>query len=161
RAVGSAGPATDVVAVHLGHDVPPGPELRRRLAAAGARAVPDGTTLTGGGDGGGPRGPRRTRGVGGARPGECAEAGGRVGGGRGAVGEVRGGRAAAGVLPRRAVRRHGRYARRGHRVGGPGGRAPGAAAGVLADDGDLRPRAVAGAGRTGAADRLSVAVADG
>lgn len=46
RAAGSVGPTTDVIAVHIGHDVPPGDELDRRLAAAGARAVPDGTTLT-------------------------------------------------------------------------------------------------------------------
>ena len=46
RAAGAIGPATDVIAVHLDHDVPPGAELDRRLAAAGARAVPDGTTLT-------------------------------------------------------------------------------------------------------------------
>ncbi len=45
RAAGAVGAATDVVAVHLDHDVPPGPELERRLAAAGARAVPDGTTV--------------------------------------------------------------------------------------------------------------------
>ncbi len=45
RAVGAVGPMMDAIAVHLDHDVPPGPELRRRLAAAGARAVPDGTTL--------------------------------------------------------------------------------------------------------------------
>src|SRR5690606_41138788 len=45
RAARAVGAATDVVAVHLDHDLPPGPETRRRLAAAGARAVPDGTTL--------------------------------------------------------------------------------------------------------------------
>jgi adenosylcobinamide kinase/adenosylcobinamide-phosphate guanylyltransferase len=36
---------TDVVAVHLGHGNPPEPMLSRRLAAAGARALPDGTVL--------------------------------------------------------------------------------------------------------------------
>ncbi|MET9442616.1 bifunctional adenosylcobinamide kinase/adenosylcobinamide-phosphate guanylyltransferase [Streptomyces sp. NPDC006610] len=77
RAVGAAGPATDVVAVHLDHDVPPGAELRRRLAAAGARAVPDGTTLTAGGyehlpDA--PDVPRRTLVLGGARSGKSVEA---------------------------------------------------------------------------------------
>ena len=50
---------------------------------------------------------------------------------------------------------------RGQRVGGAGRRAPGAAAGVLADRRDLRPGAAAGGGRAAAADRLSVAVADG
>ncbi|MGV2921631.1 bifunctional adenosylcobinamide kinase/adenosylcobinamide-phosphate guanylyltransferase, partial [Streptomyces alfalfae] len=44
RAVGAVGPTTDVVAVHIGHGVPRGRELTRRLAAAGARAVPAGTT---------------------------------------------------------------------------------------------------------------------
>ncbi|KIF79680.1 adenosylcobinamide kinase, partial [Streptomyces sp. 150FB] len=34
RASGAVGPATDVIAVHLDHDVPPGAELDRRLAAA-------------------------------------------------------------------------------------------------------------------------------
>ncbi|WP_089101169.1 bifunctional adenosylcobinamide kinase/adenosylcobinamide-phosphate guanylyltransferase [Streptomyces hyaluromycini] len=74
RAVGSAGPATDVVAVHLGHDVPPGAELRRRLAAAGARAVPDGTTLTVGVYEDVPDVPRRTLVLGGARSGKSVEA---------------------------------------------------------------------------------------
>ncbi|GGM87292.1 bifunctional adenosylcobinamide kinase/adenosylcobinamide-phosphate guanylyltransferase [Streptomyces fuscichromogenes] len=74
RAVGSVGPATDVVAVHLGHDVPPGPELRRRLAAAGARAVPDGTTLTVGVYEDVPDVPRRTLVLGGARSGKSVEA---------------------------------------------------------------------------------------
>ncbi|KUL68025.1 MULTISPECIES: bifunctional adenosylcobinamide kinase/adenosylcobinamide-phosphate guanylyltransferase [unclassified Streptomyces] len=77
RAVGAVGPATDVVAVHLDHDVPPGPEVRRRLAAAGARAVPDGTTLVVGASGHGaevPGGPRRTLVLGGARSGKSVEA---------------------------------------------------------------------------------------
>ncbi len=77
RAVGAAGPTTDVVAVHLDHDVPPGAELRRRLAAAGARAVPDGTTLTPGGYAdvsAVPDVPRRTLVLGGARSGKSAEA---------------------------------------------------------------------------------------
>ncbi len=46
RASGAAGPTTDVIAVHLDHGVPPGRELQRRCAAAGARAVPDGATVT-------------------------------------------------------------------------------------------------------------------
>ncbi|MEU2785239.1 bifunctional adenosylcobinamide kinase/adenosylcobinamide-phosphate guanylyltransferase [Streptomyces sp. NPDC007110] len=77
RAVGAVGPGTDVVAVHLDHDVPPGPELRRRLAAAGARAVPDGTTLVVGASGNAaevPGVPRRTLVLGGARSGKSVEA---------------------------------------------------------------------------------------
>ncbi|MER6524466.1 bifunctional adenosylcobinamide kinase/adenosylcobinamide-phosphate guanylyltransferase [Streptomyces sp. NPDC001508] len=80
RAVGAAGPTTDVVAVHLDHDVPPGAEARRRLAAAGARAVPDGTTLTVGATEDVPAGPagpgvpRRTLVLGGARSGKSVEA---------------------------------------------------------------------------------------
>ncbi|TFV65233.1 UNVERIFIED_ORG: cobalamin biosynthesis protein CobU [Bacillus sp. AZ43] len=46
RAVGAVTGHTDVVAVHLSHHNPPGPELARRLAAHGARVVEDGTTLT-------------------------------------------------------------------------------------------------------------------
>ncbi|NEA51908.1 bifunctional adenosylcobinamide kinase/adenosylcobinamide-phosphate guanylyltransferase, partial [Streptomyces sp. SID10815] len=64
----------DVVAVHLDHDVPPGAELRRRLAAAGARAVPDGTTLAVGGYEEVPDVPRRTLVLGGARSGKSVEA---------------------------------------------------------------------------------------
>ncbi|CAL9544442.1 hypothetical protein SUDANB6_04328 [Streptomyces sp. enrichment culture] len=74
RAVGSVGPTTDVVAVHLDHDVPPGPELRRRLAAAGARAVPDGATLVVGAYEDVPDVPRRTLVLGGARSGKSVEA---------------------------------------------------------------------------------------
>ncbi|WP_418956650.1 bifunctional adenosylcobinamide kinase/adenosylcobinamide-phosphate guanylyltransferase [Streptomyces tritici] len=74
RASGSVGPATDVVAVHLDHDVPPGAELDRRLAAAGARAVPDGTTLTVGAYPAVPEIPRRTLVTGGARSGKSLEA---------------------------------------------------------------------------------------
>ncbi|MEU8590761.1 bifunctional adenosylcobinamide kinase/adenosylcobinamide-phosphate guanylyltransferase [Streptomyces sp. NPDC048664] len=74
RAVGALAPTTDVVAVHLGHDVPPGAELRRRLAAAGARAVPDGTTLEVGSYEDVPDVPRRTLVLGGARSGKSVEA---------------------------------------------------------------------------------------
>ncbi|MEU6573082.1 bifunctional adenosylcobinamide kinase/adenosylcobinamide-phosphate guanylyltransferase [Streptomyces sp. NPDC046805] len=74
RAVGAVGPTTDVVAVHIDHDVPPGPELRRRLAAAGARAVPDGTTLMVGAYEDVPDVPRRTLVLGGARSGKSVEA---------------------------------------------------------------------------------------
>ncbi|WP_326690863.1 bifunctional adenosylcobinamide kinase/adenosylcobinamide-phosphate guanylyltransferase [Streptomyces sp. NBC_01795] len=74
RAAGSVGPATDVLAVHLGHDGVPGPELHRRLAAAGARAVPDGTTLSVGAYHAVPDVPRRTLVLGGARSGKSVEA---------------------------------------------------------------------------------------
>jgi adenosylcobinamide kinase/adenosylcobinamide-phosphate guanylyltransferase len=64
-----------VVAVHLDHDAPTaGPELDRRLAALGARAVPDGTTLVAGDYQEVPDVPRRTLVLGGARSGKSAEA---------------------------------------------------------------------------------------
>ncbi|MDT3398813.1 bifunctional adenosylcobinamide kinase/adenosylcobinamide-phosphate guanylyltransferase [Streptomyces sp. B1866] len=74
RAAGAVGPATDVLAVHLGHDVPPGPELHRRLAAAGARTVRDGHTVTAGDYHEVPDLPRRTLVLGGARSGKSVEA---------------------------------------------------------------------------------------
>ncbi|MFJ4896447.1 bifunctional adenosylcobinamide kinase/adenosylcobinamide-phosphate guanylyltransferase [Streptomyces sp. NPDC088727] len=74
RAVEAVGPATEVVAVHLDHDAPYGPALDRRLTAAGARAVPDGTTLPVGGYHAGPDVPRRTLVTGGARSGKSVEA---------------------------------------------------------------------------------------
>lgn len=74
RAVDAIGPATEVVAVHLDHDAPPGDELHRRLAAAGARAVPDGTTLAVGEYDAVPEVPRRTLVTGGARSGKSLEA---------------------------------------------------------------------------------------
>ncbi|WP_328722127.1 bifunctional adenosylcobinamide kinase/adenosylcobinamide-phosphate guanylyltransferase [Streptomyces sp. NBC_00247] len=74
RAVDAVGPATEVVAVHLDHDAPPGAELDRRLAAAGARAVPDGTTLVAGEYLPLPGVPRRTLVTGGARSGKSVEA---------------------------------------------------------------------------------------
>lgn len=77
RAAGAVGPTTDVLAVHIDHDVPPGTELRRQLAAAGARAEPDGATLTVGeycNIRDIPDIPRRTLVLGGARSGKSAEA---------------------------------------------------------------------------------------
>ncbi|MGW0880939.1 bifunctional adenosylcobinamide kinase/adenosylcobinamide-phosphate guanylyltransferase [Streptomyces sp. NPDC002671] len=74
REVGSLTPTTDVVAVHLDHDVPQGTELKRRLAAAGARAVSDGTTLVVGAYEEVPDVPRRTLVLGGARSGKSVEA---------------------------------------------------------------------------------------
>ncbi|HEX5567698.1 MAG TPA: bifunctional adenosylcobinamide kinase/adenosylcobinamide-phosphate guanylyltransferase [Streptomyces sp.] len=74
RSAGTVGPTTDVLAVHIDHDVPPGPELHRRLAAAGARTVPDGATLSVGDYRAVPDLPRRTLVLGGARSGKSAEA---------------------------------------------------------------------------------------
>ncbi|WP_407553521.1 bifunctional adenosylcobinamide kinase/adenosylcobinamide-phosphate guanylyltransferase [Streptomyces sp. Pv4-95] len=74
RASGAVDAATDVVAVHIDHGVPPGPELHRRLAAAGARAVPDGSSLVVGEYHAVPDLPRRTLVLGGARSGKSAEA---------------------------------------------------------------------------------------
>ncbi|MFE6778952.1 bifunctional adenosylcobinamide kinase/adenosylcobinamide-phosphate guanylyltransferase [Streptomyces sp. NPDC057702] len=74
RAVGLVAPTTDVLAVHLDHTVPPGPELDRRLAAAGARAVADGQTLVVGEYHAVPDLPRRTLVLGGARSGKSWEA---------------------------------------------------------------------------------------
>lgn len=74
RAAGAVGPATDVVALHIDHDVPPGPELHRRLAAAGAHTEPDGTTLVVGDYPDIPEIPRRTLVLGGARSGKSVEA---------------------------------------------------------------------------------------
>ncbi|MFE4800073.1 bifunctional adenosylcobinamide kinase/adenosylcobinamide-phosphate guanylyltransferase [Streptomyces sp. NPDC056708] len=74
RAVEAIGPTTEIIAVHLDHDAPPGAELDRRLAAAGARAVPDGTTLVVGEYHSVPDVPRRTLVTGGARSGKSVEA---------------------------------------------------------------------------------------
>lgn len=74
RALGAVGSDTDVLAVHLDHDVPPGAELRRRVAAAGARTEPDGATLTVGAYRERPAPPRRTLVLGGARSGKSMEA---------------------------------------------------------------------------------------
>lgn len=74
RASGAVDAATDVIAVHIGHDTPPGEELYRRLAAVGARAVPDGTALLVGEYHAVPDLPRRTLVLGGARSGKSVEA---------------------------------------------------------------------------------------
>ncbi|MGW3625355.1 bifunctional adenosylcobinamide kinase/adenosylcobinamide-phosphate guanylyltransferase [Streptomyces sp. NPDC000880] len=75
RATGAIGSTTDIIAVHIDHDVTGGgPELDRRLAAAGARAVPDGTTLIVGEYHAVPDIPRRTLVTGGARSGKSLEA---------------------------------------------------------------------------------------
>ncbi|MET7638794.1 bifunctional adenosylcobinamide kinase/adenosylcobinamide-phosphate guanylyltransferase [Streptomyces sp. NPDC005438] len=74
RAVGAVTATTDVLAVHLGHQVPPGAEARRRLAALGARAEPDGTSLTVGEYREVPDVPRRTLVLGGVRSGKSVEA---------------------------------------------------------------------------------------
>mgnify|MGYP001179303672 CR=1 FL=1 len=73
RETGAVGPGTDVLAVHLDHRVPPGRELHRRLAAAGARTLPDGGTVRVGERRPVPV-PRRTLVLGGARSGKSAEA---------------------------------------------------------------------------------------
>jgi len=74
RAVGLVGGTTDVVAVHIGHEAPPEPELHRQLGAVGARAVPDGQSLIVGEYAAVPDVPRRTLVLGGARSGKSAEA---------------------------------------------------------------------------------------
>ncbi|MFF4216236.1 MULTISPECIES: bifunctional adenosylcobinamide kinase/adenosylcobinamide-phosphate guanylyltransferase [Actinomycetes] len=74
RAAGAITATTDVIAVHVDHDVPPGRELHRQLAAAGARTVPDGTTLVVGDYHAVPDLPRRTLVLGGARSGKSVEA---------------------------------------------------------------------------------------
>ena len=68
RAAGAVVASTDVVAVHLGHHDPPLVELARRLAAVGARVVPDGTVL------GRPARGTRTLVLGGARSGKSVHA---------------------------------------------------------------------------------------
>ena len=45
REVGAINEATDVVAIHVGHDNPPPDELDRRLAALGSRAARDGDVI--------------------------------------------------------------------------------------------------------------------
>ncbi|MET8676451.1 bifunctional adenosylcobinamide kinase/adenosylcobinamide-phosphate guanylyltransferase [Streptomyces sp. NPDC004647] len=74
RAAGGVSASTDVIAVHIDHDVFPGAELHRRLEAAGARTVPDGETLPVGEYRAVPDLPRRTLVLGGARSGKSVEA---------------------------------------------------------------------------------------
>jgi adenosylcobinamide kinase/adenosylcobinamide-phosphate guanylyltransferase len=74
RAAGGVSATTDVIAVHIDHDVFPGAELHRRLEAAGARTVPDGETLLVGEYRAVPDLPRRTLVLGGARSGKSVEA---------------------------------------------------------------------------------------
>jgi len=73
RAAGAVDERTDVLAVHLSHHNPPGPELQRRLEGYGARVVPDGTLV---GRATVHRRPahRRTLVTGGARSGKSREA---------------------------------------------------------------------------------------
>lgn len=129
-----------------------GPHRPRRAAGSGADAPSGGGGRTGraGRDdarGGGVRG----------RAGRAAQdAGPRWG----EVREVGRGRAAPRGVPGRAVRGDGRHPGRGHRVVAAGGAAPRAAPRLLEHDGDLRPRAAPGAGRSPAAHRLPVPVAD-
>ncbi|WP_436773984.1 bifunctional adenosylcobinamide kinase/adenosylcobinamide-phosphate guanylyltransferase [Yinghuangia sp. YIM S09857] len=75
RREGAVTEETDVLAVHLSHEAPPGEELQRRLAAWGARAVSDGGVVRLGADPDRqPVRPHRTLILGGARSGKSAEA---------------------------------------------------------------------------------------
>ncbi|MFE7096288.1 bifunctional adenosylcobinamide kinase/adenosylcobinamide-phosphate guanylyltransferase [Streptomyces erythrochromogenes] len=74
RASGAVGPGTEVIAVHLDHEDPLGPELARRCVATGARAVPDGTAVFTGRPVRAPAAPRRTLVVGGTRSGKSLQA---------------------------------------------------------------------------------------
>ncbi|MGP3984387.1 bifunctional adenosylcobinamide kinase/adenosylcobinamide-phosphate guanylyltransferase [Streptomyces sp. KR80] len=74
RAADAVTATTDVIAVHLDHDVPPGAELHRRLASAGTRTVRDGESLVVGEYHAVPDLPRRTLVLGGARSGKSVEA---------------------------------------------------------------------------------------
>lgn len=77
RRRGAIHDGTDVIAVHLGHRNPPTPQLQGRLAAWGARVVPDGTVVrtnegTAAHQCGGPRDAGRILVLGGARSGKSA-----------------------------------------------------------------------------------------
>jgi adenosylcobinamide kinase / adenosylcobinamide-phosphate guanylyltransferase len=77
RRRGAIADTTRVVAIHLGHRNPPGPELDRRLATWGAQALPDGAVLDIGARPGPPSTPPRPCRVlilGGARSGKSVEA---------------------------------------------------------------------------------------
>ena len=75
REVGAITDETDVVAVHLSHHNPPGPELARVLAPWGVRTVDDLTEIeVGASSVVGPSLPRRTLLLGGARSGKSHEA---------------------------------------------------------------------------------------
>ncbi|HSA50342.1 MAG TPA: bifunctional adenosylcobinamide kinase/adenosylcobinamide-phosphate guanylyltransferase [Yinghuangia sp.] len=75
RREGAVTEETDVLAVHLSHEAPPGEELTRRLAAWGARAVADGGVVRLGSDPDPqPVRPHRTLVLGGARSGKSVEA---------------------------------------------------------------------------------------
>jgi adenosylcobinamide kinase / adenosylcobinamide-phosphate guanylyltransferase len=76
RRCGAITPATDVVAIHLGHRNPPIPELSRRMSFWGARVLPDGAVLRTGDVQPRPDGstPQRVLLLGGARSGKSVEA---------------------------------------------------------------------------------------
>ncbi len=75
REIGAVHEGTDVMAVHLGHHNPPGPELDRILDEWGARTVADGTTINAGAAAPAVRvEARRTLLLGGARSGKSTEA---------------------------------------------------------------------------------------
>jgi adenosylcobinamide kinase/adenosylcobinamide-phosphate guanylyltransferase len=81
RRTGAITSSTQVVAVHLGHGNPPGDELHRRLALAGAVAHPDGSVLHTGSPVHTQKAerPRRVLITGGARSGKSQEAERRMG----------------------------------------------------------------------------------
>ena len=74
RSVGAIVSHTDVIAVHLGHNNPPPPELEARLARWGARVVPDLTILNTNTSIAAQPAPRRTLVTGGARSGKSVHA---------------------------------------------------------------------------------------